>query len=178
MSSLSISRLSPVDHPAYLDHLLGLDPAARAARFGADADPATLQAHALRLAGHEAIVIGATSFDRLVGAAEIVPVAAHWSAAIGVSVAQEARDAGIGTRLTLAAIEAARLEGFGELHFDVRGANPAMVRILARLATEASGEAGRRRYVVRLRDDRRAKPRSPGDVWSAAKRIWAGRGVA
>lgn len=150
MTTPDIARLSAADHADYLGHLMQLDTAALGARFGRNVDTASLQAHALRLAGREASVIGARRFQRLVGAAEIMPVSPGRVAAISVAVELSARDAGLGTRLILAAIEVARAEGYIELWFDVPGDNPAMGRILARIASYAEPREGGRRYMMRI----------------------------
>ena len=147
---IDIARLSPADHGAYLAHLLGLDTAALEARFGAGADQASVQAHALRLAAREGVVLGARRFGRLVGTAELIPTVPGKVASASVAVEREARDAGLGTRLVLAVIETAREAGCREIYFDMRADSPAMARILARVASAAEALPGGRRYVVRV----------------------------
>ncbi len=151
----SVYKLHPAEFADYFKHLTRLDAAGRKERFKGGADDASLQAHALRLAISETIVLGTRLDGDLRASVELIPSQSGQTATAAVMVEPLYRGHGIGRRLLEEAMTVSRPLGIRSLLFDVNPTNEAMVHLIASLGAQPTSQKG----LFTLNLERRAAPR-------------------
>jgi GNAT superfamily N-acetyltransferase len=151
----SVYKLHPAEFADYFKHLTRLDEAGRKERFKGASDESSLQAHALRLAISETIVLGTRLDGDLRATVEIIPSQTGQTATAAVLVEPLYRGHGLGRRLLEEAMVACRPLGIRSLLFDVNPTNATMVHIITSLGAVTTSQKGL--YTLNL--ERRAIPR-------------------
>jgi GNAT superfamily N-acetyltransferase len=161
----SVYKLHPAEFADYFKHLTRIDAAGRMERFKGDSDESSLQAHALRLAISETIVLGTRLDGDLRATVEIIPSQSGQTATAAVLVEPLYRGHGLGRRLLEEAMTASRPLGIRSLLFDVNPENAPMIHLITSLGALPTTQKGL--YTLNL--ERRALPREE----PAAKTITA-----
>lgn len=126
------------DRQTHADHLLRLSPEHRRARFHSVLDDASIRAYSDGLDWDHALIFGAFVSGVLRGVAEVIPWPGTTEAEASFSIEQPFQQIGLGKRLVLATVLAARSAGIDRVHMDFIGNNGAM-RALARDVGAISG---------------------------------------
>lgn len=157
MTSMSgpVYKLHPAEFADYFKHMTRIDLAGRKERFKGGADEASLQAHALRLAISETIVLGIRLDGDIRATIEIMPSQTGQTATAALMVEPVYRGHGLGRRLLEEAMTMSRPLGIRSLLFDVNPTNEAMVHLLTGMNAKATSQKGL--YTLNL--ERRALPR-------------------
>lgn len=152
-----IEFLGKSDIDAYREHLLRLEPEARAERFHAAAPEAFVALHArAALTDKRRVVIGCFADNVLRGAGELVPVrasterpagqdAARADVSLGefaLSIERDRRGRGLGSAIMGAMIQEARFLGIRRIEVVCLRNNVAMQRLAARFSAELRRENG------------------------------------
>ncbi|MCS5601694.1 MAG: GNAT family N-acetyltransferase [Paracoccus sp.] len=125
------------DHAA---HLLRLSPEDRRARFHAALTDDAIRAYSDGVDWDHALIFGAFVGGVLRGLGELIPWPVRDQGEASFSIEQPFQQIGLGKRLVLATVLAARRAGLGRIHMDFIGDNRAM-RALARDVGAVSGRS-------------------------------------
>lgn len=160
-----LRRLNGHDRGAILFHLLDLDQADRARRFGVPCGDEAIAAYVEAIDFERSIVIAAA--DRCTGAiaglAEVVALdRAAGLAEAAISVHPAWRRRGIGRDVLQEAVEVARSEGFSSIEFRYSPDNRPLMRLIGRLGARADLATGTARLDVR--PPRSAHRDAPADM--------------
>ena len=132
-----IERLGDGNRADVRAHLLALDAADRALRFGVTSDADAVERYVARLDFERDVFLGARARDSaLVGLAHVALV--DGIADLGVSVSGHARRSGVAAALAHAALREAQRRGASEFRFDFVAGNAGMRRLARQLAMTVS----------------------------------------
>lgn len=129
--AIRLRGLESRDRDAHTAHLLRLSPQDRRARFHSGLSDQAVIAYSHRIDWENALIFGAFVDKTLHGVAELQAIGDGSEAEVSFSIETEYQNIGLGRRLVLAAVLAARRAGFRQIHMDFTGHNQAM-RALAR----------------------------------------------
>ncbi|MES2906571.1 MAG: GNAT family N-acetyltransferase [Pseudomonadota bacterium] len=150
-----VYKLHPAEFADYFKHMTRIDVAGRNERFKGASDDASLQAHALRLAISETIVLGIRLDGDIRATIEIMPSQTGQTATAALMVEPVYRGHGLGRRLLEEAVTASRPLGIRSLLFDVNTTNEAMVHLITTMNAKPTSQKGL--YTLNL--ERRSIPR-------------------
>ena len=132
-----IAQLNAEDRPRVLEHLLSLDEAGRASRFGVATDAEVVERYVASIDFDSDRVLGAVAPDgALVGLAHIAVRGA--TAELGLSVSSAQRRRGVAGALTRAALREADRIGAREFRFHYSSTNIPMRRLAAQFGMRVS----------------------------------------
>lgn len=153
--SAPVYKLHPAEFADYFKHMTRIDEKGRQERFKAAYDDASLQAHALRLAISETVVLGIRLDGHIRATIELIPSQTGQTATAALLVEPAYRGHGLGRRLLEEAITASRPLGIRSLLFDVHTDNQPMVHLI----TSMNGQPTSQKGLYTLNLERRAAPR-------------------
>jgi GNAT superfamily N-acetyltransferase len=136
-----VRELTPLDRPAYEQHLLALGPEDRRLRFGTPSADSSVRAYVARIAFERDALFGVFSDDlALVGAAHLARGDDH--AELGVSVLPEFRARGFGGALLERAMLRSRNWGRPKLFMHCLRENATMMHLACKLGMHVATQAG------------------------------------
>ena len=135
---IQLRGLEGRDRQAHAAHLLRLSPENRRSRFHSVLGDAAIRAYSDGLDWDRALIFGAFVSGVLRGMGELIPWPDTSEAEASFSIEQPFQQIGLGKRLVLATVLAARSAGITRVHMDFIGDNRAM-RALARDVGAISG---------------------------------------
>jgi len=132
-----IEQLGADDRPRILEHLLSLDEAGRAVRFGVATDAEIIERYVASIDFDRGRVLGAVGPDgALLGLGHIA--VSGESAELGLSVSSAQRRRGVAGALTRAALREADRLGAREFRFHYSATNMAMRRLAVQFGMQVS----------------------------------------
>lgn len=126
---IRLRGLEARDQPAHAEHLLRLSPAARRARFHSALNDGAVAAYSQGIDWQHALIFGAFVDGTLRGVGELIPYPDRDEGEASFSIEADFQHIGIGKRLVLLTLLAARGSGLSRVHMDFIGDNQAMRRL-------------------------------------------------
>lgn len=126
---IRLRGLEARDQQAHAAHLLRLSPASRRARFHSALNDGAVISYSQQIDWQHALIFGAFVDGMLRGVGELIPYPDRDEGEASFSIETDFQHMGIGKRLVLLTLLAARSSGLTRMHMDFIGDNQAMRRL-------------------------------------------------